>query len=73
MRTAFSSRPARRDAYFAEWAENPVGPWTEFYVGRKSSTTCTGLGPGEMYYFRVRAVGPLGPGPWSDIVQKRAS
>ena len=62
-----------RDAYIGEWAANSGGPWTQFYVGRKSSTTCTGLTPGELYYFRVRAVGPLGPGPWSDIAQKRAS
>jgi len=62
-----------RDAYIAEWAESAGGPWTQFYVGKKSSTTCTGLTPGELYYFRVRAVGPLGPGPWSDIAQKRAS
>jgi len=62
-----------RDAYIAEHAENAAGPWAQFYVGKKSSTTCAGLTPGEMYYFRVRAVGPLGPGPWSDIAQKRAS
>jgi hypothetical protein len=62
-----------RDAYIAEWAENPAGPWTQFYVGNKSSATCSGLDPGEMYYFRVAAVGPLGQGPWSDIAQKLAS
>jgi hypothetical protein len=64
---------AGRDAYVAEWAENSNGPWTQFYVGNKSSTTCSALTPGELYYFRVRAVGPLGPGPWSDIAEKRAS
>ena len=62
-----------RDTYLAEWAADPVGPWTQFYVGTKSSCTAGGLNPGQMYYFRVRAVGPLGPGPWSDIAQKRAS
>jgi len=62
-----------RDAYLAEWAADPMGPWTQFYVGTKSSCTASGLNPGQMYYFRVRAVGPLGPGPWSDIAQKRAS
>ena len=53
--------------------ENAAGPWTQFYVGKKSSTSRGTLDPGEMYYFRVRAVGPLGPGPWSDIAQKRTN
>jgi hypothetical protein len=62
-----------RDAYITDWAANPAGPWTQFYVGNNSSCTASGLNPGQMFYFRVRAVGPLGPGPWSDIAQKRAS
>ena len=62
-----------REGYLAEWAADPNGPWTQFYVGTKSSCTATGLNPGQMYYFRVRAFGALGPGPWSDIAQKRAS
>jgi hypothetical protein len=62
-----------RDAYAAEWAANPAGPWTQFYVGNNSSCAASGLNPGQMFYFRVRAFGPLGPGPWSDIAQKRAS
>jgi hypothetical protein len=62
-----------RDAYIGEWAANPAGPWTQFYVGNNSSCTASGLNPGQMYYFRVREVDPLGPGPWSDIAQKRAS
>jgi predicted phage tail protein len=39
----------------------------------KSGCTATGLNPGQMYYFRVRAVGTSGLSPWSDIAQKRAS
>jgi len=62
-----------RDTYLAEWAADANGPWTQFYVGTKSSGTAGGLNPGQMYYFRVKAVGPLGPGPWSDLAQKRAS
>ena len=62
-----------RDTYLADWAADPMWPWTQLYVGTKSSCTASGLNPGQMYYFRVRAVGPLGPGPWSDIAQKRAS
>jgi hypothetical protein len=59
--------------YVGEWAAAAVGPWTQFYIGAASSCTATGLVPGQMHYFRVRAVGPLGPGPWSDIAQKRAT
>lgn len=62
-----------RNAYVGECSESATGPWTQFYVGAKSSCTATGMDPGELYYFRVRAVGPLGPGPWSDIAHKRAS
>lgn len=62
-----------RDAYIADYAAAAIGPWTQFYIGAKSSCTATGLESGQMYYFRVRAVGPLGPGPWSDIAAKRAT
>jgi hypothetical protein len=62
-----------RDAYLGEWAVEPKDPWTQFYAGTKSSCTATGLNPGQMYYFRVRAVGSNGLSPWSDIAQKRAS
>lgn len=62
-----------RDTYIAECSTSATGPWTQFYVGNTSSCTATGLVSGQMYYFRVRAVGPLGPGPWSDIAQKRAT
>ena len=56
-----------------EWWADPDGPRTQFYLGTKSSCTASGLNPGQIYYFQVRAVGPLGPGSWSDIAQKRAS
>jgi hypothetical protein len=62
-----------RDTYIADCSADAAGPWTQFYVGKKSSCTATGLVPGQLYWFRVRAVGPLGAGPWSDIAQKRAS
>jgi outer membrane murein-binding lipoprotein Lpp len=61
------------DSYIAECASNPTGPWTQVYVGRKSSCTASGLTGGQLYYFHVRAVGAAGPGPWSDIAQKRAT
>jgi hypothetical protein len=62
-----------RDSYIAEYAINALGPWEQFYVGKKSSCTAVGLAPGQLCYFRMLAVGPLGPGPWSDIAQKRAT
>lgn len=60
-------------SYVAECSETSNGPWQQFYMGTKSSCTATDLVSGQMYYFRVRAVGPGGPGPWSDIAHKRAS
>lgn len=60
-----------RDTYLGEYSASATGPWTQFYVGKKSSATAPGLTPGSLYYFRIRAVGTQGPGPWSDIVQKR--
>lgn len=62
-----------RDVYSTDGAVNPARPWMQFYVGNNSRCSAIGLNPGQMFYFRVRAYGPLGPGPWSDIAQKRAS
>ncbi|MBI2924342.1 MAG: fibronectin type III domain-containing protein [Verrucomicrobia bacterium] len=62
-----------RDTYIGECASSATGPWTQVYVGKKSSFTATGLVSGQMYYFRMRAVGAAGPGPWSDLAQKRAT
>ena len=60
-------------SYLGEYSTSPTGPWTQFYAGTTSSTTATGLVSGTIYYLRVRAVGAKGPGPWSDIAQKRAT
>ena len=62
-----------RDTYIAECSETATGPWNQVYVGRKSSFTATELVSGHLYYFRVRALGPRGAGPWSDIAHKRAT
>jgi hypothetical protein len=40
-----------------------TGPWTQGYVGKKSSCTDTGLASGTLNWFRMRAVGAAGPGP----------
>jgi hypothetical protein len=62
-----------RDTYLGEQAVAATGPWTQCYVGKKSSCTVKGLTSGQLFYFRVRAIGAAGPGPWSDITQCRAS
>ena len=38
----------------------------------KSKATVTGLTSGTKYWFRVRAIGATGPGPWSDPATKIA-
>ena len=60
-------------SYIAECGGSSNGPWQQFYTGTKSSCTSTGLVSGQLYYFHVRAVGPSGAGPWSDIAHKRAT
>lgn len=62
-----------RSTYVAQCASDPAGPWTEVYNGPRVQATCDGLTSGGLYYFRSRAVGPLGPGAWSDITSARAS
>jgi hypothetical protein len=59
--------------YTGEYSLGPTGPFTQFYVGSKSSATATGLTSGTIYYLRVKAVGANGPDPWSDIAQRRAT
>jgi len=62
-----------RTNYVGEHRTTPSGPWIQFYAGKKSSATATGLVAGTQYDFRVRAVGAAGPGAWSDIAQSRAT
>ena len=58
--------------FLGEYSTSPDGPWTQFYAGKKSSTTASGLVSGTMYWFRVRAVGAAGPGPYSSAISHRA-
>jgi hypothetical protein len=59
--------------YVAEYATAPAGPWTQGYIARASKCNITGLTPGTLYYFRVKAVGAAGPSEYSDIAEKRAT
>jgi hypothetical protein len=59
--------------YIGERALSPEGPWTQFYIGKESKCTATGLVSGTEYWFRFCAVGTAGPGPWSDRASKRAT
>lgn len=47
-------------------------PWADQETTTNASLVVTGLTPGEMYAFRVRAIGSAGAGPWSDEAVKRA-
>jgi hypothetical protein len=65
----WSVQPVRGAAtYEIETTANPVtGPWKRQESSTRSSGTITGLPSGVRHYVRVRANGPKGPGPWSDI------
>ncbi len=47
-------------------------PWTQVKMSSGSRATITGLIPGQLYAFRVRALGSAGEGPWSDESVKMA-
>jgi len=59
--------------HVAEYATAADGPYTSGYVGKKSSCTITGLPSGGLHWFRMRAVGAAGPGPWAGPISKRAT
>lgn len=46
--------------------------WQPAKNSTASKITLTGLTPGALYGFRVRAIGSAGPGAWSDEASKRA-
>lgn len=48
-----------------------AGPWSQAGMTRPSKLGLTGLKSGTKYWFRVRAHGRQGAGPWSDAVAKR--
>lgn len=47
-------------------------PWQPVKSTTTRKVTVTGLTPGEVYAFRVRAIGTAGPSPWCDETTKRA-
>lgn len=47
-------------------------PWADLVIQQQVSYSATGLTPGKTYAFRVLAIGPLGPGPWSDEAVRMA-
>jgi hypothetical protein len=49
-----------------------AGTWQQIKTTTNSSYTATGLNPGTVYAFRVRAVGASGEGAWSDQNIRRA-
>jgi hypothetical protein len=57
--------------HIGEWATTPDGPWTQFYVGKKSSCAATSLTSGALGWFRMAAVGAAGRGPWAGPISKR--
>ena len=58
-------------SFIGEWAANPNGPWTRFYMGTRSFCHATGLPSGALASFRMCAFGASGAGEWSKVVTKR--
>ena len=61
-------------SYIVERTSDPAGQtgWGNADVVTKSSAVISGLVSGTRYWFRARAIGSAGPGPWSDAATKVA-
>lgn len=60
-------------SYMIECAADANGPWNPLPPTTEAKTVATNLVAGTRYYFRVRALGAAGLGPWSDIASKVAA
>lgn len=65
-----------RGASSYEWEcrphDTPGAPWAAIKSSTAAKLLVTGLTPGTLYGFRVRAVGSAGSGTWSDEATERA-
>ena len=54
--------------YDAQYSDDDGSTWTTLpvYIGNDTFVTATGLTPNQTYVFRVRAVNPVGNGPYTD-------
>ena len=54
--------------YDAQYSNDDGSTWTTLpvYIGNDTFVTATGLTPSQTYVFRVRAVNPVGNGPYTD-------
>ncbi len=59
--------------HIVHYAAASTGPWTQGYVGKKSSCNIAGLPSGVEQWFRVQANGAAGPSDWSGPISKRAT
>ena len=57
--------------FIAHYATAPTGPWTQGYVGKKSSCTIGNLPSGVEHWFRVQASGTNGQSDWAGPISKR--
>ncbi len=60
------------DNYEVQASIDPTKPagWATKLIAPQSACIIPGLTSGVRHYVRVRAMGPLGPGPWSDEASK---
>jgi len=60
--------------YYVQFTPDPLDPaaFAELGYSSKSRFTAFGLTPGQVYWFRVSAIGPVDRGPWSDPANARA-